>query len=234
MSYSRSLLTAALIAAPTSLRAQVLLVTSPLAEKESAKGETYAARIVITNPTAFPQSVRVYQTDTGGTTRSNAKWVTLQAQKIVVPARAEATVPYTVRVPQDDSLRGTYWSQIVLEGPRTATGVQVVTHLGATGTRTISIEKPVAGHDSTGSATLEFDVIVTGERAVRPMFSAELYDSAGVLRAKAAQTRGLVPPGATIRQRFDFARLPAGTYKVMVFTDTGAEHVFASQFTIVF
>src|SRR4051812_241061 len=230
----RSLLLAGLIAAPAGLRAQVLLVTSSVAENEALKGETYTGRIVITNPTASPQPVRIYQSDSGNTARSSRTWVTSPMQQVVVPARAEANIPYSIRVPQGDSLRGSYWSQIVLEGPRSTTTVRVVTHLGTTGTRTISIEKPAAGHDSTGSATLDFDVVATGERAVHPRFSAEVYDSTGMLRSRASQTRDLLYPGASIHQRFAFAKLSPGTYRVVVYADTGAEHVFATEFTIVF
>jgi hypothetical protein len=268
---SRSLLSAfaavSLTAIPLAARAQISVLSSLVEEKEAAKGETYTGRIVISNPTTSPQSIRIFQTDyrfkadgttnyddAGTTSRSNAKWVAPQTQRVVVPPRSEATVPYTVVVPQNDSLRGTYWSVIKVQAAESAPpavsgrgsqaqvgvgqvieyGIQVATHIGTTGTRTIKIEKPTAGHDSTGSATLDLDVISTGERGVRPKFSAEVYDATGAVKAKAAQTRGLVYPGSSFRQHFDFGKLPAGTYKVVVFADTGAEQVFASQFTIVF
>jgi hypothetical protein len=255
------------LAIPSVARAQISVLSSTVEEKEASKGETYTGRIVISNPTDSPQAVRIFQTDyafranktseygdPGTTPRSNAKWVTPQTERVVVPPRAEVTVPYTVTVPQSDSLRGTYWSMIKVQAAESAPpvvtgrgsqaqvglgqvieyGIQVATHIGSTGTRTIKFEKPTAGHDSTGSATLDLDVVATGERAVRPKFSAEVYDSTGALKAKAAQTRGLVYPGSSFRQHFDFSTLPAGTYKVVVFADTGAEQVFASQFTIVF
>jgi hypothetical protein len=251
------------LAIPSVAQAQISVLTSTVEEKEAIKGETYTGRIVISNPTTAPQSVRIFQTDyafkadgttnyddAGSLTRSNAKWVSPQMERVVVPPRSEVTVPYTVKVPQNDSLRGTYWSMIKVQAAETAPpavsgsqvgigqvieyGIQVATHIGTTGTRTIKFEKPTAGHDSTGSATLDLDVISTGERAVRPQFSAEVYDATGAVKAKAAQTRGLVYPGTSFKQHFDFGKLPAGTYKVVVFADTGAEQVFASQFTIVF
>jgi hypothetical protein len=257
----------ALSAIPVAARGQISVLTSTVEEKEAAKGETYTGRIVISNPTTSPQAVRIYQTDysfkadgtsefpdPGSTPRSNAKWVVPQTQRITVPPRSEVTVPYTVVVPQNDSLRGTYWSQIMVEAAESAPGsangrgsqaqvgigsiirygIQVATHIGASGARSIKFEKPTAGHDSTGSATLDLDVISTGERGVRPKFSAEVYDATGAVKAKASQTRGLVYPATSFRQHFDFGSLPAGTYKVVVFADIGAPQVFASQFTIVF
>jgi hypothetical protein len=266
-SFLSAVAAATMVALPSALRAQISVLTSTVEEKEAAKGEMYTGRIVISNPTTLPQTVRIFQTDysfkADGTTnyddagsmpRSNAKWVTPQTERVVVPPRSEVSVPYTVKVPQNDSLRGTYWSMIKVQAAESAPpavsgrgsqaqvgigqvieyGVQVATHVGTVGTRTIKFEQPTAGHDLTGSATLDLDVIATGERAVRPKFSAEVYDSTGAVKAKASQTRGLVYPGTSFRQHFDFAKLPAGTYKVVVFADTGAESVFASQFTIVF
>jgi hypothetical protein len=259
---------AALISAvPAISRAQISVLSSLVEEKEAAKGENYAGRIVISNPTTSPQAVRLFKTDysfkADGTTnyddagtmqRSNANWVSLQSERIVVPPRSEVTVPYTVVVPPSDSLRGTYWSAIKVQAAETAPGsatgggrqaqvgigsvieyaVQVATHIGATGTRTVKLEKPAAGHDSTGSATLDLDVLTTGDRAVRPKLSAEVYDAQGVVKARAKHDRGLVYPGSSFRQHFDFGKLPAGTYKVQVFVDTGSPQIFASQFTIVF
>jgi hypothetical protein len=265
----RRTLTAAAIAvaAVPTARAQVSVLSSLVEEKEAAKGENYAGRIVISNPSTTPQAVRLYQTDysfkADGTTnfddpgtvqRSNSKWISLQSDRVVVPPRSELTVPYTVVVPPSDSLRGTYWSAIMVEAAETAPGaatgsgrsaqvglghvirysVQVATHIGASGARTVKFEKPTAGHDSTGSATLDLDVITTGDRAVRPKLSVEVYDTQGVVKAKGKQDRGLVYPGSSVRQHFDFGKLPAGSYKVIVLADTGAPQVFASQFTIVF
>jgi hypothetical protein len=271
MLQSRTLLPAlaafSLTAIPLAARAQISVLSSLVEEKEATKGETYSGRIVISNPTTSPQTIRIFQTDysfkadgttnyddPGSSTRSNAKWVAPQTQRVVVPPRSEATVPYTVVVPPNDSLRGTYWSVIKVQAAESAPpvvsgrgsqaqvgvgqvieyAIQVATHIGTTGARTIKIEKPAAGHDSTGAATLDLDVISTGERAVRPKFNAEVYDATGAVKAKASQTRGLVYPGSSFRQHFDFGKLPAGTYKVIVYADTGAEQVFASQFTIVF
>jgi hypothetical protein len=197
-----SALAALAIAVPAAARAQISVLTSLVEEKEAAKGETYTGRIVISNPTTSPQAVRIFKTDydfkadgtgtygdPGSMPRSNARWVAPQTERVVVPPRSEVSVPYTVVIPQNDSLRGTYWSVIKVQAAETAPpsvsgsqvgigqvieyAIQVATHIGPTGTRTIKFEKPTAVRDSTGSATLDLDVVATGERAVRPKFSAE-------------------------------------------------------------
>ena len=60
----------------------------------------------------------------------------------------------------------------------------------------------------------------------------EVYDAQGGLKAKADQTRGLLYPGTSLHQHFELGKLPPGTYKAVIFADTGEDSVFATQFTI--
>ena len=124
---------AALLGAPVVARAQIAVLSSTVEEHEATRGETYTGRIVIANSSRAPQPVRIYQTDyifdatgmsvygdPGKTARSNAAWVTPQSQRIVVPPSSQVTVPYSVKVPTLDSLKGTYWSMIMVAGAETA------------------------------------------------------------------------------------------------------------------
>lgn len=253
----------ALLAVPIAARGQIAVLSSTVEEHEAARGETYSGRIVIANSTGVPQSVRIYQTDyrfdatgvtvygdPGTTARSNAPWVIPQSQRVVVPPRSELTVPYSVKVPSADSLRGTYWSMIMVAGAESAPtpaggrggigigavvqyGIQVATHIGSTGKRSVKFANPAASHAVRGAA-LDVDVISSGERATRPTLSVELYDAQGVLRGKGKQVRGLLYPGTSLRQHFDFGALPPGTYRALVFADTGDDPVLAQQFTITY
>jgi hypothetical protein len=112
--------------------------------------------------------------------------------------------------------------------------VQVATHIGDTGTRTIAFEnsKVLAHPDS--AQRFELDVVNKGERAYRPALWIEVYDDKGALRANARQERGLLYPGSSLRQVFQLGRLPAGSYRAIVFADSGEDAVFASQFTLKF
>jgi len=111
--------------------------------------------------------------------------------------------------------------------------VQVATHIGGSGTRAVKFTKAgaVAGDSS---AAIELDVNDVGERAYRPVLWAEVYDASGAIRGKARQSRGLLYPGSSLRQHFDFGKLPPGTYKAVIFADIGEDTVYASQYTIVF
>ncbi len=246
-------------------RAQISVLSSTVEEREVALGQTYTGRIVIANTSNTPQQVRLFQTDysfkadgtsdfpdPGTVSRSNAKWITPQANRVTVPPNAELTVPYAIKVPTGDSLSGTYWSAIMIEGadspPPPASGragqsqvgigtvlryaVQVATNIGKSGAGAVKFENPQAIKMPTGAAALDIDVLSAGSRAVRPMMSIEIYDSTGALKAKDKMQRGLVYPGTSFRQHFEFGALPPGTYKVIVFADTGEEKVTALQLNI--
>lgn len=255
----------ALAFAPSAARAQIAVVGSTVEERTATAGESYVGTIVVRNPTQQDQPVRIYQTDylffadgtshfndPGTSPRSNAPWITPTVRSLLVPPQSEMTVTYTVKVPAADSLSGTYWSVIMVEGapneagrssggrPQVGVGsvmryaVQVATHLQASGSRKVSFanSKFLANPDSTQS--FELDVLNAGERAYRPALWIEVYDAEGQLKASGRQERGLLYPGTSLKQVFALGRLPAGTYRAVVFADSGEDAVFASQYTIRF
>jgi hypothetical protein len=255
---------AAVLGMPIVAQAQIAVLSSTVEEKTALPGEKYTETLVISNQSAQPQIARIYQTDyrfasdgtahyddAGSTARSNASWVTPQAARVVVPPNSQVSVPYSVAVPASDSLRGTYWSLIMVEGapvePGAATGsqgkpaiavgavmryaIQVATHIRSSGSRTVQFASPAAGKTTNGAA-LDVDVTDTGERGFRPTLWVEVYDAQGTLRAKARQSRGLLYPGTSLHQHFDLGSLPAGAYKAVIFADTGEDSVFAAQYSI--
>jgi hypothetical protein len=252
---------------PVAARAQIAVLSSTVEEKTAVPGEKYTGAIIVSNPTAQQQVARIYQTDyrfaadgtahydePGTTPRSNATWITPQATQITVPPNSQVAVPYSVVVPLGDSLKGTYWSLIMVEGatsepstagsssgkPAMAVGavmryaIQLATHIQNSGTRTVQFSSPAATKTADGAATLDVDMLNTGERGYRPTIWVEVYDDKGALRAKAKQSRGLLYPGTSLHQHFDLGSLPSGTYKAVVFADTGEDSVFATQYTISF
>jgi hypothetical protein len=256
------LLAAPLLATPRRANAQIAVVGNAVDEHEAGPGQRYVSSITVRNLTAEPQPVRIYQTDyrfsadgtsnfdsAGSVARSNAAWIKPSASSITIPPMADVVLNYEVTVPAIDSLRGTYWSAIMVEGqprlpPQAARGeiglgavfryaVQVATHLPTAGSRKVRITRQGF---RTESGVRVFDIVVenTGERAYRPNLWIELYDARGVMRKRIEQQRGLLYPGTSLKQRFSFGALPAGVYKALVFADTGDETVSAAQYSLTF
>ncbi len=240
-----------------------IAVGSTVEEHTASSGETYTGTIPVRNTTAVPQPVRVYQEDytffadgtshfdpPGSIPRSNAKWVTATGGTITVPPGAELNVAYTIHVPRDSSLTGTYWSTIMVEGApslpshvgegQIAIGsimrysIQLATHIGATGSRKIQFAKQEIITGSKGSPSLEFEVANIGERGYRPLLWMELYDEKGELRGKSQQQRGLIYPGTSVKQSFSLGNPAPGNYKAIVFADTGDDAIFAAQYKLHF
>ncbi len=250
--------------------AQVSVLSSTVEEHIGAAGESYLGRIEIANPDRAPQIVRLYQTDyhfdadgkssfdqPASFARSNAAWISLQSTQVTIPAGGTLSVPYTVAIPKIDSLRGSYWSTVMVEPVEHATGssdvsgkpqvgigtivryaVQIATHIGTSGSRTVRFDaiqaKRSTDSASAGKALVDLNATNVGERAYRSSLWIEVYDDKGALRARAKQSRGLLYPGCSLRQHFELGMLPPGTYKAVIFADTGEETVYASQYSIVF
>ena len=256
---------AAALAAPARALAQIAVVGSTIEERTAAAGETYTGTILVRNLTQQDQPVRIYQTDylffadgtshfdtIGTARRSNGRWVTPTVRSLLVAPGSEMTVTYTVKVPANDSLVGTYWSAIMVEGAPTEAGrssggrpqvgigavvryaVQVATHIRNAGSRRVSFAHSRFLTNADGTQSFELEVKNEGERAYRPALWIEVYDEQGTLRASARQERGLLYPGTSLKQTFALGRLAPGNYRAIVFADSGEDTVFASQFTLRF
>ncbi|AHG90863.1 hypothetical protein J421_3326 [Gemmatirosa kalamazoonensis] len=247
----------------SSARAQIAVVTSTVQERAAAPGESYVGTIRVLNSSAQPQAVRIYQTDyqffadgtshfdaPGSTVRSNARWVTPSTSQLVVPPGADVGLTYVVAVPPGDTLAGTYWSTVMVEGvPNTPNAapapgrgqvgvgavvryaVQVATHVSG-GSRRVSFTGLRAEEQRDSTRALELVVRNDGSRAYRPVLWMELYDESGALVVRKQQDRGLLYPGTSLKQRFELGRLPAGAYKVVLFADTGDEAVYAVPYKL--
>jgi hypothetical protein len=264
--FAIGLATATLSVFPARASAQIAVVGSTVEEHVAAPGETYTGTIVVRNPSRQDQPVRIYQTDylffadgtshfddPGTTPHSNATWITPTVRSLLIPPASEMTVTYTVKVPLSDSLVGTYWSTIMVEGapneasrssggrPQVGLGsimryaVQVATHIKTTGSRKVSFANSRLLNDPSDSTkSFELEVRNVGERAYRPALWIEVYDEQGTLKADARQERGLLYPGTSLKQTFALGKLPPGTYRAIVFADSGEDAVFASPFTLKF
>lgn len=136
----------------------------------------------------------------GSTPRSNARWIVHTPQQLTVPPKSTESVYYTIQAPAQEALRGTYWSMLMvepvaadtLEPPQPEEGkvtigirsvmryaIQMVTHIGDTGARDLKFADKQLLVEA-GKRTLRLDLENTGERWLRPLVWAELYDEQGM------------------------------------------------------
>lgn len=237
-------------------------------EKNAQIDETYQGTIFISNNDNKPQEVKIYQTDylffydgtdiygePGKDLRSNANWITFSPHRLIIPPKNTSVVNYTVNVPDDKSLVGTYWSMLMVEGisksaPETVTGeegkvqlgirtvtrygIQMVTHIGNTGNRELKFVEAKLLTKEGGGRILQIDLENTGERWLVPLSRAELYDEDGNYIGSFDSPKMRIYPGTSVRHKIDLSSLSGGKYKVLVVADNEDEYVFGAQYTLKF
>ena len=235
-------------------------------EKVSKAGDTYQGEIVIKNQEDTPQELKVYQTDyrfnyegetiygePGKDARSNARWVSFSPGRLTIPPKEKATISYTITVPGEQPLVGTFWSMLMIEGlpmgsPESASAqkekklslgitqimryaVQIVTHIGDTGTRKIKfIQTKILKEKD--ARILQVDVENDGERLLRPQLWTELYAPDGTSLGRFQGEQYRVYPNTSKRFRIDISKAPAGTYKALVVADCGENDLIGIQYTL--
>ena len=245
-----------------------IVVDGLVHERVAGSGELYSGTITIRNAEPDTMTARLYQKDylfysngsnvygdPGVDERSNASWVTLSANYIEVPGRGSVEVGYTVSVPAGDSLRGSYWSLVMIEElpekgagstqeyllPQRSSvtqvlryGVQIVTHIGGTGERVVAFTDRNLIQADDGTRTLMIDVENTGERSMRPNLWVELHDSSGSRLGRFESAKRRLYPGTSVRFAVDLTAAPSGSYQALVVVDNGDEHVFGAQYGLDF
>ncbi|MHB9132147.1 MAG: COG1470 family protein [Armatimonadota bacterium] len=219
--------------------------------------------ITLANLGATPQDVKVYLTDyqryangsctydaRGTQARSNAGWVVITPSQLTVPAKGTASVFYSIQVPQDPKLVGTYWSMLMVEnvniappGPANANkptltvttglryGIQLVTNIGNTGTCMIKFaDRSIV--EVGEKRFLQVDVENIGERLLAPQLYAEIYDGQGNRVGRVDGNRARIYPGGSGQFRIDITSISNGNYSALLIADNGDDHIFGKQITL--
>lgn len=238
----------------------ILVMNGLTHEHVAIQGESKREVIELKNISDTQQSVQLYQRDywysyTGETKhdepgtmeRSNAKWISINPVFLTLAPNETALVEFTVTVPKVDSLVGTYWSVIMVEGlnpPDTTQSqrgikintviryaIQVITNIGDTGERNLSflnfnLKKEEA------QTNLEVDIMNTGQRVLRLDTNLETYgsngESAGVFKAEKRK----LYPGTSAKITLDMTKLKPGKYSGVLIADCGDDYVYGSNLTL--
>ncbi len=234
-------------------------------EKVAVPGHVYEGTILVQNMSQETQMIKVYARDyhfyadgrkfydePGGLARSNASWITFLPDQTEIPPGETETIRYTVQVPNDSQLRGTYWSMLLVEpvpkiDPEDLTknaenvnfavrqvfriAVQIITHIGDAGLREVKfINTQVL--QSKDQRILQVDVENTGEQWLRPVLWVEMYDEQGAFQGKYGGQRWRIYPGTSVRYQVDLTPVPAGVFKVLVVLDNLDDYVFGAEHSL--
>ncbi|MGA1875951.1 MAG: hypothetical protein ACMUIA_10120 [bacterium] len=255
-----------LVLLPEFCPAGVRVIGSLTREKTAGPGETYEEAILLMNSEETPCEVKVYQTDytffcdgrnmygePGHEARSNAGWLMLNPNRLIIPPHEKASVYYRLEVPEDAHLTGTYWSMVMVEQiPATSPesivcrendkitmslqtviryGIQIITNIGDTGIRKIRfLDKKLISLD--GKKIFRIDIENIGDRSLSPSLWAELYNREGRSIGRFDGRKARIYPGCSIRNDLELAGVKPGTYKTLVVVDNGDDHIFGAQYDL--
>ena len=236
-------------------------------ERVVRPGGAYEGVVTIINTGHEQEDVEIYQTDyrfscegdyyydePGRNPRSNAPWVDFSPRLVTVPPAGTVDVSYTIMVPEDEHLTGTYWSILMIEvagahaGQAASReqenlrlginqivryGVQIVSHISDTGERRLDFLETRILRAGAGRI-LEVDLENIGECWLRPLVWAELYDENGEFMGRFEAGKLRIFPGTSARYKVDLTEVPGGEYKAVVVADCGADDVFGATYMVIF
>ncbi|NQU85290.1 MAG: hypothetical protein HQ541_05975 [Mariniphaga sp.] len=242
------------------INANVLILNGLTHEHQAMQGEIKAGVIELKNISEVAQSVQLYQRDywytyneenrhdePGTLDRSNANWININPTFITLEPNETTTIEYEIEVPSVDSLTGSYWSVIMVEGlapPDTSESergikintviryaIQVITNIGDTGDRNLSfIDFKLSKQDSFTELSVALENI--GERILRPEVSLEIFDSNGESNGVIKAERRKLYPGTSAMVFLDLSHLNLGSYSGILIADCGDDYVFGSNLTL--
>jgi len=226
-------------------------------------GETVRGQIKMQNNDPTDQEVRIYQTDylynfqeqtfydePGTNKRSNAGWVEYSPKTVILKSKEARTIDYEITIPQGDSVIGTYWSTIMVEGVapidpnlkgdlsiRTATryAIQIVNEMNVKGKGSLKFMEPTLINGENHKLFLAVDLVNDGQHYIAPEINIQLFDEQGnIVKTITAPKRGLFP-GTSARFKLDLEGLPSKkTYTAMIVAAGADDDVFGLEYTLYF
>jgi hypothetical protein len=223
------------------------LLTSPLTGQivvnsklkqiyKASPGQKIVGSVQVTNSSEESCDCRFYTQDMvalvdgkyeyleGGTLpRSASSWIKFHQDTIAIPSKVQGEVSYTLQVPQNNSLSGTYWTMILVEphgkiklpsqdgrfgiGTVYRTAIYLIVEIGDTGKYDVTLGMPEIKDN-------HFSVQVdnSGSRYVRLQPNLDLYDTKGKKIKEVKALPRLVFPGGAATFDYDLEQPIPGSY----------------------
>lgn len=249
-----------LMAFVNNTEASIIVLNGLTHENQINPGDTYRGTIQIQNTGKKGKSVRVYlkdywfsytgesKHDPGGTLeRSNASWITYTPELLTLDSSEVAAIDFEVKIPADDSLKGTYWSVIMVEGitpPDTTNleqgvkintairyAVQIISNVGSGYKSDLKFLGVELGKQEDQNV-LHVAMENIGECILKPEMNLELFDEAGntvgVIRAEKRKTL----PGTSVLASLILEGIKPGNYNGVLIADCGEDRLYGTNLSI--
>lgn len=185
----------------------------------------------------------------GNCSRSNAKWLDASKMTFEIAPHTTYSFTYTIKIPDDPALQGTYWSIFLIEpaeepfdapekekslGIQTVIryGVQIITHVGGEGKYDLKIlGKQLVKEAEKKTFSLQVDN--TGSLSLSPVLILELMNATGKKVQRFETPKQRILPSCSVSYQVDLSCIPSGTYKAMAILDHGEGALFGAQYDLV-
>lgn len=221
--------------------------------------ESYKGSIEILNASNKEQEVRIYQTDylynykgnffynePISQPRSNASWIEFSSKTIILKANETQFIRYEVKIPNNDSLRGTYWSVLMIEdvnsidpnkkgqlniSTTTRYAVKIITNIDLFCKGMLHIMEPevVSKNNKT---FLEINIENIGERYISPIVKIEILNEIGETLKTFEMTKKGIFPSTSLQFLFDLKGISKEKHQVLILADGGGDDVFGLEYNL--
>lgn len=249
---------AAVVLAGDALAQSRAIVTSGLSSQHEARpGEVVTGTIALDNVGTEPWTGTIrladYRTDLerplfeapGAVERSCAGWMSVEPSTFTLAPSERGTLNYRVSIPDDPTLRGSYWGVVLIQDLDT----QVVAEERKEGFQLLQASQTAVRINvevgSGAEARLEFssinlepsdqgnrlDIVVanSGERWGKVTPRIELYDPNGTKVGPFFGEARSLYPGSTWKYALPLTDVPPGDYAMLVIADGGPLGAFATR-----
>lgn len=180
--------------------------------------------------------------------RSNAPWISTGKMEFDVAPHSTYSFSYSLQVPEDTSLEGSFWSIFLIEpivnslsspkldkslGVQTVIryGVQIISHIENKGSYELKIlEKKVVKEDE--KRIFFLSVENPGTSMQTPSLFLELIDQQGKKIERLEASKQRILPTCSVTYQIDLSTVPAGSYKAMAILDQGENTLFGAKYDL--
>lgn len=180
--------------------------------------------------------------------RSNASWINMGETQVTVEPSTTYHFSYTLSVPDDPALAGTYWSIFLIEqvedplkdpekekalGIQTIIryGVQVITHVGDKGVYELKIlDKKLSKEGDTSLFSISVENL--GTQMQTPLFLLELMNAQGKKEKRLEAPKQRILPTCSVTYTVDLSSVPQGKYKALALFDDSEDAFFGAQYDL--